>query len=153
MADFSHWLMICGKVLLALVITLPLAINREQNTQIMGLRTFPLVASATCAYVLIALDFIGADSPDANARIMQGILSGIGFVGGGAIIKHNDHVRGTACAASVWATGAIGIAVAYGNYPIAITLVVACFGILHFMSPLKNGSDADRQEASETSAE
>jgi len=146
MADLSHWMMICGKVLLALVITMPLAINREQNTRIMGLRTFPLVAAATCAYVLIAIDFIGSESPDANARIMQGILSGIGFVGGGAIIKDKNHVRGTACAASVWATGAIGIAVAYGNYPIALTLVGACFGVLHFLSPLKDAFSSDGED-------
>ncbi len=151
MADLSHWLLICGKVLLAMIITLPLAINREKNTQIMGLRTFPLVAAGTCAYVLIGIDFIGSESPDANARIMQGILSGIGFVGGGAIIKDKDHVRGTACAASVWATGAIGIAVAYGNYPIAITLVVACFGILHFMSPLKDAFDSDQKDTANKS--
>ena len=146
MADLTHWLMICGKVLLALVITMPLALNREKNTRIMGLRTFPRVSAATCAYVLIAIDFIGGESPDANARIMQGILSGIGFVGGGAIIKDKNHVRGTACAASVWATGAIGIAVAYGNYPIAITLVAACFAVLHFLSPLKGTLGPDDKD-------
>ena len=150
MEDLSHWLIICGKVLLAMFITLPMAINREKNTQIMGLRTFPLVAAGTCAYVLIAIDFIGGDSPGANARIMQGILSGIGFVGGGAIIKDKDHVRGTACAASIWATGAIGIAVAYGNYPIAITLVAACFGVLHFMSPLKGRLNSANEDEPKT---
>ncbi len=137
MADLSHWLMVSGKVLLAVLVTLPLAINREQHTRIMGLRTFPLVAAGTCAYGLIAIEFIGDASPEAHARIVQGILSGIGFVGGGAIIKDSDRVRGTACAASIWAVGAVGIAIAYGNYPIAVTLTAVCFVILSFFTPLK----------------
>lgn len=97
------------------LLTMPIAWEREQLTRIMGLRTFPLVAVSSCGYVLIALAVIDA-SKDAQARIIQGLMSGMGFIGGGAILKEGANVRGTATAASVWATGAIGAAIAYSRY-------------------------------------
>ena len=61
-------------IVLAWVLVLPVALDREQNTKIMGLRTFPLVALGTCAYIRIALEFVG-DAPDPKARIIQGVNS------------------------------------------------------------------------------
>lgn len=150
MSDLPAWTIVVGKILIAILMTLPMAINRERQTRIMGLRTFPLVAAGTCAYVLIALDFIEGSDSGAQARIIQGILSGIGFVGGGAILKDKDHVRGTACAASIWAVGAIGIAIAYDNYAIAIPLTVACFCVLHFLTPLKKVVQSNDSDAPES---
>lgn len=60
------------------------------------------------------------DSTDGKARIFQGIVTGIGFIGGGAIFKDKDRVSGTASAASIWNTGAIGLAVAFNRFEIAI---------------------------------
>jgi putative Mg2+ transporter-C (MgtC) family protein len=126
------------KLTIALLITFPIAYDREKSTQIMGLRTYPLVAVATCAYILISFTFIDPNDSSAQARIVQGILSGIGFIGGAAILKKEDRVKGTATAASVWATGAIGIAAAYARYDIVIFLALAVFIILHWLTPLKN---------------
>ena len=106
----------------AIVLGLPTAWNREVHGQALGLRTFPLVSLGACAYVIIGHQFIGQDNPEAMARIMQGLLSGIGFVGGGAILKHDDHVEGTASAASIWITGAVGAAVGFGLWGLAIVL-------------------------------
>lgn len=52
-----------------------------------------------------------AGNPEAMARVVEGIITGMGFIGGGAILRMKDSVRGTATAASLWATGAIGTAV------------------------------------------
>ncbi len=108
----------------AFALALPIAWNRERNDDIMGIRTFPLVAVGTCAYVLIAREFIGDDAPDATARIMQGLMAGIGFIGGGAILKHDDYVSGTASAASIWVVGAMGAAAGFGYWGYAIALSV-----------------------------
>lgn len=126
-----------AKLSIALLLTLPVAYNREQSTRIMGLRTFPLVAIATCSYVLLGFTFIDASSGDAQARIIQGLVAGIGFIGGGAILKKDEKVLGTASAASIWATGAIGIAAAYSRYDIAVFLAFANFLILRWLTPLK----------------
>jgi putative Mg2+ transporter-C (MgtC) family protein len=126
------------KLSIAFLLTFPIAYNRERSTKIMGLRTFPLVAVATCGYVLISNTFIAANGGgDAQARIVQGVVAGICFIGGGAILKKDDQVLGTASAASIWATGAIGIAVAYARYDIALFLGVADYSILRWLTPLK----------------
>lgn len=53
----------------------------------MGLRTFPLVAMSSCAFILIAGAVIGIDNDNAQARLIQGLMTGVGFIGGGAILK------------------------------------------------------------------
>lgn len=83
------------KLAIAFLFTVPITYNREQSTNIMGLRTFPLVAIATCSYVLVNKTFIPSGDSGAQARIVQGIVAGMGFIGGGAILKKDDHVLGT----------------------------------------------------------
>lgn len=132
------WLEFLIKTLGAFLLALPIGWEREQHTRIMGLRTFPLVAVASSAYVLIALAVL-PESPQAQARIVQGLITGIGFIGGGAILKESDGlVRGTATAASIWTTGAVGAAVGYGRFDIAIIISLINFLTLRVMTPLQN---------------
>ena len=109
----------------------------------MGLRTFPLVAMASCGFVLVAADVIGLDDPNAQARIIQGLMTGIGFIGGGAILKNDGSVEGTATAASIWGTGVIGAAVAYSRYEIAIIVSLLIFLLLRGLQPLKERINND----------
>lgn len=127
----------------ALALALPVAWNRERHSHIMGLRTFPLVALGACAYVLIARAFIGNDAPDATARVLQGLMTGIGFVGGGAILKHDDYVSGTASAASIWVVGAIGAACAFGYWGLAVALSVLNLAIVAVLGRLKQPLDKE----------
>lgn len=124
------------KILVAFLLALPVAWERERSTRLMGLRTFPIVAVASCAYVLVGIA-VTNDSDDARARIIQGLMSGIGFIGGGAILKEGTTVRGTATAATVWTTGAVGAAVAFGRYEIAIITAMINFLVLQLLTPLK----------------
>lgn len=72
--------------------------EREQEAHSAGLLTFPLVGMASCGYLLI----LGAHPNSADqSRVLQGLITGIGFVGGGAILREGATVRGTATAASV----------------------------------------------------
>lgn len=125
-----------AKILVAYVLALPVALEREQEARSAGLRTFPLVAVSCCGYMLFAVN-IFADAPDAQARLVAGLITGIGFIGGGAILKGSNTVYGTATAASIWTTGAIGAAVAYERYEIALVLSAINYLTLRFMSPLK----------------
>lgn len=127
-------------LLLAYVLSLPIAWNREKESRSAGLRTFPLVAVATCGLVLIG-QMVMPDSPDSQARILQGLMTGVGFIGGGAILKHGASVEGTATAASIWATGVVGIAVGHQRLEIAVALSLIVFFTLRVLTPLKsNGS-------------
>lgn len=123
---------------LAYLLAIPSAWDRETRDRAVGLRTFPLVAVAACGYALIGFSVL--ESGDAQARVMQGLITGIGFVGGGAILKGGDHVEGTATAASLWATGAIGLSVAAHRFEIAILISIMTFLTLRYLKPLMNGS-------------
>ena len=89
----------------AYVLALPIGWNREKEERSAGLRTFPLVAMGACGFVMIAIEVLGVAS-EGQARILEGLITGIGFIGGGAILKQGDRATGTATAASLWATGA-----------------------------------------------
>ena len=65
------------------------------------------------------------------------IIGGVGFIGGGAILKINSSVRGTATAASLWATGGVGVAVGVGATDVAIVISVMTFATLRFLAPFK----------------
>jgi len=121
----------------SVVLVLPVAWDREHEGPSMGLRTFSLVSLGSCAYVIIGLSLVSTDEHEVLIRIMQGLMSGIGFVGGGAIIKDSDHVRGTASAASIWVTGALGAAVGFQLWELAIALSVANFAVVFVMTRVK----------------
>ena len=119
----------------AFLLSLPIAFNRELNNRGAGLRTFPLVSISSCAFMLVGMDvYTGSD---AEARVMYGIITGMGFIGGGAIFKNHQGAQGTATAAGLWVTAAIGISVSYSRYEIAIILSLIGFLIFQFSKPFK----------------
>lgn len=121
---------------IAYVLAFPIGWNREREERSAGLRTFPLVAVATCGFIQAA-ESVTAESPEAMARIIEGLITGMGFIGGGAILRLKDSVKGTATAASLWITGAIGTAVGLGSIDVAVMLAVVTLITLHLLSPLK----------------
>jgi len=125
-----------GRLLFAYILALPIALNRERHIRSAGLRTFPLVAVASCGFMLQGMSVL--TSTDAESRVMYGILTGIGFIGGGAILKDRGNVTGTATAASIWNTGAIGTAVAWQRYEIAISLSILNYLTLSVGGRIKN---------------
>jgi putative Mg2+ transporter-C (MgtC) family protein len=123
------------------VLTVVIGWDREREAHSAGLRTFPIVGLASCGY-LLAL----GSQPDvaAQSRVLQGLITGIGFVGGGAILKEGAMVRGTATAASIWNAGVIGASVAMGRYEVAIILSALNLFTLRALLPLKNLIDRKR---------
>ena len=135
-------------LLIAYLLALPIGWNREQEARSAGLRTFPLVAVATCGFIQAA-EGITASSPEAMARIIEGLITGMGFIGGGAILRREDSVKGTATAASLWITGAVGVAVGLGSYDVALMLTFATVVTLWLLPPLKRlatGDDNSRND-------
>jgi putative Mg2+ transporter-C (MgtC) family protein len=120
----------------AYLLAVPIGWNREREERSAGLRTFPLVALATCGFIQTT-ETIMVASPEAMARIVEGAIVGMGFIGGGAILRHSTSVKGTATAASLWVTGAIGVSVGLGSYDVAITLSIVTCITLWMMEPLK----------------
>jgi len=141
--DWREILTTLGKIVLAYVVTLPIGWEREREAHSVGVRTFPIVAMASCGYLLIVTSLDSA----AQSRVLQGLIAGIGFVGGGAILKEGTTVRGTATAASIWNTGVVGAAVAMGHYEIAIILSALNLFTLRMLWALKQ--NLDRQAGKE----
>jgi putative Mg2+ transporter-C (MgtC) family protein len=122
----------------AYALAVPIGWNREKAARSAGLRTFPLVAVAACGFVQ-ATEGLLAGEPEGLARAVEGVVTGIGFIGSGAIIKHGTSVLGTATAASLWATGAIGMAAGLGVYDVAIVISIFTFAPLRFVPSSKEG--------------
>jgi putative Mg2+ transporter-C (MgtC) family protein len=125
-----------SRLLIAYALALPLGWYREKEAHSVGLRTFPLVAMASCAYVLLGTP-AGTMNYENQSRIIQGLVAGIGFIGGGAILKAQGNVHGTATAASIWNTGVLGAAVAQDRFSLAIILAAMNLVALRVLLPLK----------------
>lgn len=131
-------------LVVAFVLALPLGLDRELKTRGAGLRTFPIVAVAACGFMLVGVREF--PSSEARARVVYGIITGIGFIGGGAILKDGGSVSGTATAASLWTTGAIGLAVATDRYEIALVLALLNFAVLSIGRWIKKDMDGAEKE-------
>ncbi len=128
---------------IAYILSLPVAWDREASSRGAGLRTFPLVAVAACGYTLVGVSVL--DSTEAESRVIQGLITGIGFIGGGAILKNKSTVSGTATAASIWNTGLIGVAVAFHRYEVAILMSAINFLTLRYVRNLKSKVEKDKE--------
>jgi putative Mg2+ transporter-C (MgtC) family protein len=130
------------RVAIAFTLAFPIGWESRRGVQSIGLRTFPIVAMASCGFILVVRSIPEIDI-EAEVRVVQGVLSGIGFIGGGAILKQGMDVRGLAIAASIWNTGAIGVAVAFQREEIAVVLSLINFLTLYLLTPIvKNQKQA-----------
>lgn len=134
--DWDVMLAYTVQMVLAFGLVLPVGFNRESSRQSIGLRTFPLVSLASCCFTLLGFELNG-DDDSLMGEVLGGIITGIGFVGGGAILQKDDRIEGTSTAAAIWAAGCVGVAVAMGRLEIAVLISVFMVGIFYFVSPLK----------------
>jgi putative Mg2+ transporter-C (MgtC) family protein len=112
-----------------------IGLNRDLHGKPIGLRTLGLVGLATAMVVVLAESFGNAEKvPDAISRIIQGILTGIGFLGAGVIIRREDRnrVHGLTSAACTWLTACFGIMCGAGYWRIAIIALGITFIVLIF---------------------
>jgi putative Mg2+ transporter-C (MgtC) family protein len=128
-------------LILAYFLALPVGWYREKEAHSIGVRTFPLVSMASCGYLLLV-----ANGSADQSRVIQGLVAGIGFIGGGAILKAEGNVHGTATAASIWTTGVVGAAVAQQRYWLAVTLAALNLFALRVLMPLKQRLEARAAE-------
>lgn len=127
----------------AFVLAIPVGWDRERHDHGPGLRTYPLLAMGACAYLEIG-QFAFRDHIEGQARVFQALVSGIGFIGAGAIIKGRAEVHGLASAVSLWVTVSVGIAASYRLYALAAVLSATTLIALRLLKPLKrHPEDAD----------
>ncbi len=119
--------------------------ERRKQHKAIGVAGMMLVCIGSAAYMLLALGLIATDG-GAVGRALQGILQGIGFLGGAAIFKGGTDVRGIKTAASVWIAGAIGMAIGMGYWWLGGLVGIATLLILFITDTLTPRDDQEKQE-------
>src|SRR5690349_16155782 len=124
-----------AKLVLATLLGGAIGLNRELHQKPAGFRTHAMVALGAALMTMIAVD-VGAGrglaNVDAVSRVLQGIIAGIGFVGGGAILRKDTdpNVHGLTTAASIWVVAAVGSAAGLGLWPSAVVSVMLALAVL-----------------------
>ena len=107
-----------------------IGLDRELRRKPAGLRTLALVALGSAVFIIETIDTTRGVYTDATSRVIQGIVTGVGFLGAGSIMRSADEesVRGLTTAASIWLAAAAGIACGLANWP--LVLVGGALGVL-----------------------
>jgi len=116
-----------------------LGLDRELKSKPAGLRTHALVALGSALATLVTIQFVGDIDRGAITRTIQGIIAGVGFLGGGAILraKDRDEVTGLTTAASIWLVAALGVACGGGFWISSLVSVVLALLVLVVGRPIE----------------
>jgi putative Mg2+ transporter-C (MgtC) family protein len=129
--DVLTWIDVVLRLLAATAIGGAIGLNRELTRKPAGLRTHALVALGAALATLSGLQLEGPSHADAAARVIQGIVAGIGFIGGGVILHtDNRNVMGLTTAATIWVAAALGISCAVGEWRVAGSAVLIALVVL-----------------------
>ena len=122
------------RVVISVVIGAVIGYERELRAKGAGIRTHVLVALGSCLFMIISqYGFPEAVKFDA-ARIAAGVVGGLGFLGGGIIMKTKSHVTGLTTAAGLWVTGAIGLAAGSGMYELSLLCTLLVIVVLEALN-------------------
>ena len=127
-----------GRLLLAAVLGGAIGAERELNDQAAGLRTHMLLTIGACLFTLVSAYGFGGGIGTDPSRLAAQIVTGIGFLGGGAIVRHGLTVKGLTTAASIWATASVGVAVGAGSYVLGIGGTALIVGTLFGLRRVSN---------------
>ncbi len=120
-------------ILLAMILGFAIGFERELTNKWAGLRTHMLVCMGSCIFTLLSIHAfpVFAHSPQADpARIAAQVLTGIGFIGGGTVLKHGSAIYGLTTAAALWITASIGMACGCGFNNLAIVSTIIVVSVL-----------------------
>lgn len=123
---------------------LVVGLEREMRDKAAGLRSHMMVALGASAFIMMGLHILFATAegdPSARVdptRIVEGVIGGIGFLGAGSIIQSRGNVHGITTGASIWLTGAIGVACGLGLLPLAAMVTAMALVIMAVLGQLKH---------------
>jgi putative Mg2+ transporter-C (MgtC) family protein len=132
--DGPQMVRVVARILVAALLGALLGAERERAGKAAGLRTHMLVALGAALFVLFPAE-AGMDIADLS-RVIQGVATGIGFLGAGTIVKQKEQeqIAGLTTAASIWLTGAIGMAVGAGQLWLSVVCAVSAWIILYVLA-------------------
>jgi putative Mg2+ transporter-C (MgtC) family protein len=130
--DLTIYFEEAAQVSVAFVIGAVIGIEREFRSKPAGFRTMILICVGSCLYTILSKEIVGSSD-----RIASNIVTGIGFIGAGVIFKEGITVNGLTTAALIWVTAALGMAIGYHNYPLAIVVAVMVVIALFVLEPVQ----------------
>lgn len=136
------------RLLVAALIGATIGYERRMHHKAIGISGMTLVALGSTTFMLLAQHEAGRD-PAAISRTLQGLLQGIGFLGGAVIFKGGTDVRGIKTAAAVWITGAIGLAIGTGYWWLGVVVGIATAVILFVADRLPEPPREQEERTSE----
>ena len=127
-----------------------LGLDREVRRRRIGVRTYMMVSLGAAVFALIAME-MAADAEISGfaadpSRVLQGLIGGLGFLGAGAIIQGEKNVGGMVTAASIWLSGAVGLAAGLGYFFIALSSAALGAFILAISGLMSNRGVDDRPD-------
>ncbi|MEP7307867.1 MAG: MgtC/SapB family protein [Acidobacteriota bacterium] len=123
------------RLLLATVLGAAIGLEREYRQKPAGLRTNILIAVGSALFTLMSIQLAhGGGTPD---RIASQIVTGVGFLGGGAILRSRTSVHGMTTAATIWVNAAIGMAAGAGEFVMAIAATAITLVVLVILPPIE----------------
>jgi putative Mg2+ transporter-C (MgtC) family protein len=143
--ELGSELVLFAKILGAGLIGFVVGLEREFIGSPAGDRTFSLVSIGSALFTVLALEVFGANGNDPG-RVAANVLTGIGFLGGGMILKEGGTVRGLTTAAGIWAIAAVAMAIATDRYLLAIltaALIMAVFAVERVYSVKRIRAEAE----------
>lgn len=149
-SDAEQVTRVCVRLLVAMILGGLLGYERETRGISAGLRTHMLVALGAAIFVLVPLE-AGVSHGDLS-RVLQGVITGVGFLGAGAIIKLNQEqeIKGLTTAASVWLTAAIGVAAGMGREATAVLSTLLALFILAVLRQAGSRHKNDKKESTDS---
>ncbi|MBI4784712.1 MAG: MgtC/SapB family protein [Oscillatoriophycideae cyanobacterium NC_groundwater_1537_Pr4_S-0.65um_50_18] len=147
--DPSDWISILARLSLAIFVGGLVGLERQIGRKPAGLRTHMLVSLGSALFVMTGLQF-GQNSLDNTTRIIQGIVSGIGFLGAGEIFAKSRRtpdeikIQGLTSAAAIWVSASLGVAAGCGLWFMALTGAIATTLVLHVIKYAEKRLDREK---------
>jgi putative Mg2+ transporter-C (MgtC) family protein len=154
--DARQFTRIVIRLLVAMLLGARVGVQREQTGKPAGLRTHMLVALGAALFVLAPME--AGMNFDGLSRVIQGLATGIGFIGGGAILKLSQEreIQGLTTAAGIWMTAAMGVAAGLGRIGMALLSALLTWFILAVIGRIEHrigSAQAARDDGPETGSE
>ena len=144
--EASYYIDIIVRVLVATVLGFMIGFERELTSKFAGLRTHILVCIGSCIFTILSIMVFPTVAANGHyeaygdpARIAAQILTGIGFIGGGTVLRHGSSVFGLTTAATLWTTASIGMAVGCGQIILAVVATLLTMCVLVLIRRLETG--------------
>lgn len=125
--DWNQEALMAFQAVVAVILGGLIGLEREWHGCEAGIRTYGAVALGSCVFALLSTHITTGNNPHV---IAANVVTGIGFLGAGVILRQNGNIVGLTTSATLWATASIGLATGYGMYTLAVLVTVLIFGLL-----------------------